>query len=94
MAKGQHLTKHQTGIVRRYYEHRDTLTVTKLQETVSDLYLAAGDPAAAKAAAKKWRWAGDALLRLRVESDVVGRIVESKDVEGLARVVGEFGLRV
>jgi len=40
MARGQYLTPHQKGIVKRYYEHKDTLATQKLGEIVSDLFLA------------------------------------------------------
>lgn len=39
MAKGQHLSRHQQGIVKRYYEHKDTIALTRLQEIASELYL-------------------------------------------------------
>jgi hypothetical protein len=39
MAKGQHFSKFQKGIVKRYYEHRETLSTQKLGELVSELYL-------------------------------------------------------
>ena len=53
MAKGQHLTPHQQRIVSRYYEHADTVAITKLQEAVSDLYLAT-TPKAAPDALLSW----------------------------------------
>ena len=39
MAKGEPLSNYQRKIVDRYYEHLDTITLTKLSEAVSELYL-------------------------------------------------------
>ena len=33
-------TPYQKGIIRRYYEHKDTMALQNLAEIVSDLYLA------------------------------------------------------
>jgi hypothetical protein len=30
---------YQRGVIKRYYEHRDTIAVHKLAETISNLYL-------------------------------------------------------
>lgn len=86
MAKGQHLTGYQRGIVKRYYEHADTLALTKLQEVVSDLFLAT-DP---KAAAKLWASATTALEKLKVEPARIERTAGAKNLQELARLVGEL----
>ncbi len=59
MAKGQHLSKFQQGIVNRYYEHADTLSVSKLSELVSELAVATSP----KAADKLWSRVEQALSR-------------------------------
>ena len=45
MAKHQNLSAYQQKIVKRYYEHADSITIQKLQELVSELYLAEGKSA-------------------------------------------------
>jgi hypothetical protein len=85
MAKGQHLSSHQRGIVKRYYEHLDSMTVQKLQEAVSDLFLAEG-----KNAEKLWEKARAALERAKVEPARIERSVGKRDVQELARLVGEM----
>lgn len=85
MAKGQHLTSHQRGIVKRYYANLDTLTLPKLQEIVSDLYVA--EP---KAATKLWDKAGQLLAKAGVEPAQIERSVGKKDAQELARLVGEL----
>ena len=86
MAKGQHLSRYQKGIVSRYYEHADTITLTKLQEAVSDLYLAPGD----KAATKLWKSAETALAKTGADPARVAKILADRNVVALATLVGEL----
>lgn len=86
MAKGQHLTSYQQGIVKRYYEHADTVAITKLQEAVSDLYLASTP----KAAEKLWGTVRASLGKLGVEPARIERVAGPKDVKALAELVGEL----
>ncbi len=86
MAKHQWLTPHQKGIVRRYYEHKDDLMVQKLHEAVSDLYVC-GDP---KAAERLWKKVQTALVNAGLHEERARRIADSRDLDRLARVVGEL----
>ena len=85
MAKGQHLSRYQKGIVNRYYEHQDTILLNRLSEIVSELYLAEG-----KAADRLWKRAATALEASKMETKRFAAVVEKRDVEGLARVVGDM----
>lgn len=85
MAKGQYLTSHQKSIVRRFYEHADTRTMTALQELVSDLAVAE-----AGKAEKMWKKAGELLAKCKVEAAVVERSVGKRDVKAFAEVVGSM----
>jgi hypothetical protein len=87
MAKGQHLTPYQKGIVNRYYEHKDTINATKLAETVSELYLCTD----AKKAAKLWKTAELALTNLGVPAGKVAPVVAKKDVRVLAELAQKAG---
>ncbi len=82
MAKGQHLSKYQKGIVNRYYEHKDTINATKLAETVSEIYLA-DDP---KKAARLWKTAELALTNLGVKPAQIAPIIANKDIKALAEL--------
>jgi hypothetical protein len=86
MAKGQWLTPHQKGIVRRYYEHKDNLATQKLSEIVSDLYLCKDD----KEAARLWQSAHTALLSAGVHQARADSIVAARDLKRLAKLVGEL----
>lgn len=89
MAKGQYLSSYQKGIVSRYYEHADARVVQKLQEIVSDLYLASDE----KAAGKLWKSAEAALKQAKVDEAKVARVLASKKVTDLAALVGEIAGR-
>lgn len=87
MAKGQYLSSHQKGIVRRYYTHRETLLLTKLQEAVTELFLAEKDPASAKMAAKRWKWVKESLISLGVEAGKAASVAKSRKPTELAAAI-------
>lgn len=87
MAKGQHLTKYQKGIVNRYYEHKESINATKVAETVSELYLC-DDP---KKAARLWKTAELALTNLGVPPAKIAPVVARKDVKALAELAQHAG---
>lgn len=86
MAKRPDLTNTQRKIVSRYYEHLDTITVQKLAESVSELYLAEG-----KAADRLWKRVETALAKTKASDARVRGILESRDVAALAGLVAELG---
>lgn len=89
MAKGQHLSRYQQGIVRRFYLHRGSILITRLQELVSDLALAEG-----KKADSLWKRAEDSLRKLETDPPIPESRIETicahRDVAGLAQFVGEL----
>jgi hypothetical protein len=85
MAKGQDLSRHQRGIVNRYYEHRDTIMSQKLSELVSDLYLAEG-----KKAESLWKRVETALNNTGADPKRWAPVVRERDLAGLAALVNEL----
>lgn len=85
MASRQHLSAHQRSIVKRYYEHLDTITITKLQELVSELYLCDS----AKKREQLWKRAETALAKLSASESRIAQILEKRDVEGLAALIND-----
>jgi len=79
-------TPYQKGVIRRYYEHGDTIALQNLGEIVSDLYLAEGE------AAKKrlWKRAAAALAKLGAPKPRVEKILAAKDLAGLAALVSDL----
>ncbi len=86
MARGQWLTPHQKGIVRRYYEHKGTLMHQKLAEIVSELAVCEDE----KKARRLWKSARTALLNSGLREGSVERLIEARDVEQLAELVNEM----
>ena len=85
MPKGQDLSRHQQKIVNRYYAHIDTITLTKLGEIVSDLYLAEG-----KAADRLWTRADTALKKTEMPGVEREALIASRDIKALAAKVNKL----
>jgi len=84
MAK-QDLSRHQEGIVKRYYNNQDTIQSNKLGDLLSELWLADNE----KTKAKLWGKAQVALMRMGVDATKVASIVGKMDLEGLAKLIKE-----
>ena len=59
-------SKHQQGIIKRYYASMDKIQVQKLSELVTDLFLAEG-----KKREKLWKTAAAAMERLEIPKDAL-----------------------
>lgn len=86
MAKGQFLNHHQQKIVKRHYEHLDTIALNTLGELVSDLYLADSP----KALEKLWKRAATALDKFPQHRVRCAQIMQSRDVEALAALTNSL----
>ena len=80
MAKKEY-SAYQQKVISNYYEHMDTILLTKLQETVTDLYLAETD----KKRKQLWTRVEKALDKLKIKPAVKARILETQDIEILAK---------
>ena len=81
----ENYSKHQQGIIKRYYENIDQITWQKLSELVGDLYLAEG-----KKRDKLWQTAAGHMEKLTVPKDRIDHILAKKDPAMLARLVEEL----
>ena len=81
----ENYSKHQQGIIKRYYENIDQITLSKLSELVTELYLASG-----KKRDKLWETATRHMEKLDVPRDRVGHLLGQKDVALLAALVNEL----
>ena len=79
----QDLSRHQSKIVKRYYDNQETIQSDRLGELVSELWLAEDE----KALAKLWGKAQVALMRLGVDATRVAAVVNQRDMEALAKLV-------
>lgn len=90
MGSGREYSGYQRKIINRYYDNIDTIVLTRLGEIVTDMALAGGDE---KKLARLWKRAEQALERVKGESDEVRKIIDRRDVEGLARFVTKVSKR-
>jgi hypothetical protein len=74
-------TNHQRKIIDRYYANRDAIMLTKVQELVTELYLADTD----KKKDALWKRVRTALGNLKIKPDLVEHIVTKRDPTVLAR---------
>ena len=79
-------TPYQKGVIKRYYEHRDTLALQTLSEIVSDLYVATSE----KKIDAAWKRVKPHLLAAGVHEHQASHIVEDRDLGALARLLAEL----
>ncbi|HUW84873.1 MAG TPA: hypothetical protein VMZ31_18995 [Phycisphaerae bacterium] len=79
MAKREY-TSYQRKTIARYYENLDTIMLQKLQELVSDLFLA--DTAAKQE--RLWGRVDTAMKNLKVPASIHDHIMKRRDVQVLA----------
>jgi len=80
------LTPHQKKIVNRYYDRKDEIMLTRLQELVTDLYLAETD----KKRDALWKRVDLAMNNLKVPPAIQQHILTHKSPEVLARNVEDW----
>lgn len=85
MAKQEH-SAYQKKIISRYYENIDTIGLTKLQELVTELYLA--DTEAKKD--KLWQRVQKAMVSIKVNPAIIKHLMEKKDIRILAQNLNEW----
>ncbi len=78
---GKGHSKHQIGVIGRYYDHLDTIMLQKLGELVTELYLA--DTQAKQS--RLWQRAHKAMVKLKVAPAIIEHIMEKRNVEILAK---------
>ena len=79
-------TRHQKKIIERYYDRRDEIMLGKLQEIVTELYLAEAD-------AKRdqlWKRAEKAMKTLKVPDTIAQHILAQAKPEILAKNVRQW----
>ncbi len=83
---GKEYSAYQRDVISRYYENIDSITLTRLQELVSQLYLA--ESKARKD--KLWEKVHKAMQRLKVKQAIIEHIMNKKDVVVLAKNLTEW----
>lgn len=78
-------SKHQQKIIKNYYDNKDAISLQRLGELVTDLYLAEG-----KARATKWKQATAAMEKLGVAKQQIDHLVEQDNPSLVAKLVEEL----
>jgi hypothetical protein len=81
----ENYTRYQQGIIKRYYENFDQVTLQRLGELVTDLYLAEG-----KKREKVWASIATAMEKLGVPVSRIAHIRQSNDPKLVASLVTEL----
>ena len=81
----ENFSRHQQGIIKRYYEHKDEIALQRLAELVTDLYLAEG-----KKRATVWKNLVIILEKLKVPKDRIDHYIKADDPKLLANLVTEL----
>jgi hypothetical protein len=79
-------TPHQKKIINRYYDNRDQIMLARLQEIVTELYLA-------ETQAKQdrlWKRAEAAMKSLKVPTTQISRLLAQKKPEALAHQLRQW----
>ena len=75
-------SKHQQKIIRNYYENRESIALQRVQELVTELYLAEG-----KKRAQHWKSLRGHLEKLDVPPSQIEHLVEQDNPELVAQLV-------
>ncbi len=76
---------YQQNIIKNYYKNRDAISLQRLQEMVTDLYLAEG-----KKRAQQWKRLVGHLEKLGLKPDRIRYLVEKDDPALIAKLVEEL----
>ena len=78
-------SKHQQKIIKNYYENRDAISLQRLMELVTELYLAEG-----KARERQWKYIVGVLGKLNLPADRIEHLRKKDDPKLLAQLVEEL----
>jgi len=82
----QEYSSYQKKVIQNYYQHKDTIVLTRLQELVTELYLAE-TPAKKK---KLWQQVEKALDKMKLKPAAKAHILEKQNVEILAKNLNDW----
>jgi acetylornithine deacetylase/succinyl-diaminopimelate desuccinylase-like protein len=78
-------TKYQQKVIKNYYENREAISLQRLSELVTELYLSEG-----KARERLWTFIVGALEKLKLPADRIEHLRKKDDPKLLAKLVEEL----
>jgi hypothetical protein len=82
---GKEFSKYQQKVIKNYYDNRDAISLQRLSELVTDLYLAEG-----KSRQTKWNQVIATLEKLGITADRIEHLRKKDDPALVAKVVEEL----
>ena len=79
-------SNYQRDVISRYYDNLEAITLTKLQDLVSQLYLAESDAKRDKL----WDRAHKAMIKLKIKPPLIEHIMSKRDVTVLAKNIEDW----
>jgi hypothetical protein len=79
------LSKYQQKIVKNYYDNRESVSLQRLSELVTELYLAEG-----KGRERQWKYILAVLDKLKIPADRIAHLQKKDDPALLAKLVEEL----
>jgi hypothetical protein len=81
----QNYSKHQQKIIKNYYDNRESISLQRLSELVTELYLAEG-----KGRERQWKFIISALEKLAIPKDRIEHLRKQDNPALLAKLVEEL----
>ena len=78
-------SRYQQNIIKNYYQNREAISLQRLQEMVTDLYLAQG-----KKRAQQWKRVAAHLEKLGLKPDRIQQLVDKDDPAQVAQVIEQW----
>lgn len=79
-------SKYQQNIIKNFYENRETISLQRAQEIVTDLYLSEG-----KKRLKYWKSLEGHLLKLDVKQQTIDHLIKQDDPQLAAQLITKLG---
>ena len=79
-------SRYQQNIIKNFYENRESISLQRSQELVTELYLTEG-----KKRKKYWEKLAKHLEKLDVKPEVIDRLVKQDDPQAVANLVSKLG---
>ena len=79
-------SKYQQNIIKNFYENRESISLQRAQELVTELYLSEG-----KKRKKYWDQLSKHLEKLGVKPDIIDHLVTKDDPQAVATLVAKLG---
>jgi hypothetical protein len=82
----QEYSEYQKDVINNYYRNLDAISLARLSELVSELYVTDSDAKRARL----WQRAYKAMLKLKIPAVIINHIMTKKDVQILAKNLNDW----